>query len=196
MTLGWVKTTTGMTSCTFAGATLLLSASSIPAGWIDISDFWPIMRQALVPTVPLLALLLARRIPRRWIRIPASIASSLTVCFAGALFLFLCLSEAGCEKRVAPMYSPDGKHVALVRISLGGALSEDFAEITVRHAWWPFPETAYIGVGGWHQPTQAAYPEVRWLDSSRLLIRYNPEGQKPCPETVAGIRLICEKMIK
>ena len=55
-----------------------------------------------------------------------------------------------------------------------GALGDDYATVRVPRSWVPWASVAYKGVGSWDfKNNKPGDPEVHWLDSVHLLIRYN-----------------------
>jgi hypothetical protein len=189
-----------LTSRLAAGFVGLVSAlvlvGSLPGGSIDISDLWRYLFLGLLPFVALLALVLARDIKPHWIRISVRTVASLVAIPAGLVVLLLCIAQSGCVKRSSPIYSPDGNHVALVRVYQGGALSDDYARVSVRWAWTPIATEVYSGFGQWSSRFSIS-PEVRWLDASHLLIRYSEPrhdeaGRPHCEDNFGSVQIVCE----
>ncbi len=168
---------------------------SISTGSVDISDLWGFIVVSFLVWLPFLGFKFSGDIMTRWTRITAKSASTILAIPACLLFLCLCLGEAGCTKRALPAYSPDGGHVALVQFRLQGALGDDYGSVYVRRTWLPIAQEVFSGVGSWDfKVRRSSSPEVRWLDSSRLLIRYADGNRKPaiCGSAAAGIQVVCE----
>ncbi len=114
----------------------------------------------------------------------------------GALMIF---GEFACRVRVPPIYSPDRKHVALLRYGLQGALGLDMAQVLVRPRWGLIAETAYNGPGSWAiHGDHANDPEVQWIDNSHLLVRYYDYGygkgsgyEQTCRAEAGGVEVKC-----
>ncbi len=165
---------------------------------MDISQTWPFVKLVLYAVLAVVLFRLCRRITRSWLRISLrSLASIVGAGCAMCLFL-LALFTLSCTKSAPPIYSPDGRHVAILSYAFQGALGWDYAEVGVRSAWSPFARRAYYGVGSWDfKNNRPREPEVRWLDRSRLLIRYveyPQEGQATCQTQVGEIRVVCENV--
>ena len=182
-------------------ASALLLLLSLPTGSIDISDLWRFLGFSLLPSLPLVALWACRSIQTTWLRIAMSSVSAIVLIPACGVFLLLCLAEVGCVRRSPPVYSPDGMHVALQEFSLAGALGDDYGSVYVRRSWWPFADTAYSGLGYRDLPRGGpSSPQIQWLDSSRLLIRYydgrtagdGRGGPAVCKSRAGGITILCE----
>lgn len=169
---------------------LLLLVITIPSGTIDISDLWLFILFTIVPALPLLATRQARLIQRTWLRVVARGASGVLFGLAAISFVLLCIFQTACTERLKPIYSPDGQHMALIRVSMQGAVGRDSASVTLRRSWRP------LGVNVWVGILIAARPQVRWLDNSRLLIRYEHEpGHTVCDAGGTGeIEVICEQV--
>lgn len=178
-------------------ASTLLLVLRLPTGSIDISDLWQFLGWALLPSVLLLGLRLSRHIQTRWVRTVARAAGSLLLVPLGFFFLLLCLVQSGCVRHAAPLYSPDGQYIVVWQVVMAGALGDDYCNVAVRRNWWPIAERAYRGVGRWDErQQQVSYPEVRWLDRSRLLIRYREDSAHAmCKENVGAVQVICENLL-
>ena len=95
-----------------------------------------------------------------------------------------------------PLYSPDRRHVAIIIYALQLALGDDYATVRVRRCWVPWATVAYSGPAGWDfKNNKPGDPEVRWLDSVHLLIRYhdyrNGTGGSVCRSQIGAIGIIC-----
>jgi hypothetical protein len=168
---------------------------------MDIDEIWRILKWIVLPGIIAGTFLrLARQIRRRSMRIAIRISSSVALAFSATVLLFLLVAEVGCTKYARPNYSPDGKHVATIAYALQDALGADYATVLVRHSWYPFADHAYDGIGSWDfNHEKAASPEVRWLDDSRLLIRYfddhtGTDGRATCRNQIGKIRILCENL--
>jgi hypothetical protein len=113
--------------CFLAVVSTLLLLLSLPSGSIDVSDLWRFLGFASLPLFLVLGFYLLRRTQSARKRTASRLAISSLLLPAGLLFLLLCVAEVGCTKRAAPSYSPDGKHVAILRFALQGALGDDYA---------------------------------------------------------------------
>ncbi len=184
----------------FAIVSALLLLLSLPTGSIDITDLWRFLTFALLPFLPLLSLIFSGGIRLRWARISVKAIGSLLLIPTGLFFLGMCVFESAGVRHAPPLYSPDGKHVALLWFALQGALGDDYGTVDLRRSWIPFAENVYSGLGNWGFDLRPASPEVRWLDNSRLLIRYwddrtkgDGRGGPPlCKERAATIQVVCE----
>ena len=190
------------TGFVFALSTLLLILS-LPTGSIDISDLWPFLALGLVLLIPCWILALAFRIESRWIKLPLQTVGSLLMIPMVPIILMMCLSQAGCVHRNPPIYSPDGKYLALVENMGQGALGDDYGTVSVRRAWLPTATIAYDGLGSLslRDRTFIDSPEVHWQDSSHLLIRYwdrrtgkEGRGAPTCRDKIGSLYIVCENM--
>jgi len=170
---GWLRNSATTSAYFFAISSTLLLVLSLPTGSIDVTDLWSFLLFALLPSIPLLAITHSSSIKVGWIRTLLRTVSSLLIIPAALLFLMLCLAQSACVRRNSPIYSPDGKHLALVQFVGQGALGDDYGSVYVRRSWLPIRATVYEGLGAWDSKHhQVGGPEVRWLDSSHLMIRY------------------------
>jgi hypothetical protein len=182
-------------------ASTLLLLLLLPTGSIDISDLWRFLGFASVPFLLVLGFWLFRHSKTSWVRLSGNVALSVLLLPTGLFFLLLCVMESGCTKRVAPIYSPDGKHLVLLQFVLQGALGDDYGDVYLRRSWWPFGDHVYQGVGAWDFAHRQPFtPEVKWLDNSHLLIRYADDwrpndgrgGPAMCKNAAGAIQIICE----
>ncbi len=156
---------------------------SLRSGVMDISDLWGFLLRVTIVCLPALGLVLSRRIENRWVRVPVRAMNWLLAFPAALLLLFFCLTEASCQRRAAPLYAPDGRHLALQRLLLTDATNRDYAEVLVRPAWSPFATTVFAG---------EAPPQVDWLDNSTLRIKVQGDGD--CRRQSAPVRVVCEHL--
>lgn len=125
-------------------------------------------------------------------RVLFKIVNSLLLVPAGLRLLLMCFSEVACVKRAPPSVSPDGKHIAYLRVVLGGALSDDYGSISVRRTWWPFAQVVYRGPVGWNfQQHRVVCPKLTWLNNSTLLVA-NSCGVGKCASNTGEVTAICE----
>jgi hypothetical protein len=133
---------------------------------MDVSEIWRFLKY-LVPTILLLASFrLCKRLRSKSIRIPARVATcaaSIIACFILMIYL---LGQAACTIHPQKIYSPDGKHVAVIVVFQQGALGADFVNVSVRCSWSPFSTLAFQGEGGWDSKHHVLSPEVVWIDNS------------------------------
>ena len=112
------------------------------------------------------------------------------VTLAAMLFLLQGCAATECA---APVFSPDGKHVAQVSVLNGGATEPFYASVTVRRSWIPFHRTVFSLQG-----PSLKEVHLRWLDGMHLIIRYPedphypPENLPKCVTKAFGIEIHCE----
>src|SRR5262245_17604930 len=121
---------------------------------------------------------------------------------AGAVVaMFVLLASVGCSRRSPVIYSSDQRHVAIVTYLLQGALGDDYALVDVRSRWVPWATNVYSGMGSWNfKKNRPGDPEVRWLDSAHLLIRYYDDrtgkegrgGPARCLDRMGAVQIVCE----
>src|ERR1035441_1377404 len=135
---------------------------------MDISEIWNHLGYLAPPIVALILFVLSRRIPHKWVRIPARVGSIMLFLIAGfVLFIDGCELITATARRPG-IISPDGKHVALTYWVLVGAVGFDHVHISVRSRYNPAATEVFTGLAN-NTPND---PEVRWLDDHRLLISY------------------------
>jgi hypothetical protein len=107
-----------------------------------------------------------------------------------ALLSLLCASLGGFAiwftpvAKVQTVWSPDGRHVALVRKQLHGDLGSDRMVLRIRRTWIPWSNEVYLGASN---DDDASFL-VQWVDSRHLLI----SGDKRiCGQHDQGVELIC-----
>lgn len=196
----WLRNSAKSLAYFLAIPSTLLLVLSLPAGSIDVSDLWRFLAFALLPCIPLLGIRSSFSIKTSWIRILLRTVSSILIIPAALVFLLLCLVQSSCVTRSSPIYSPDGNHLALVEFTGGGALGDDYGSVYLRRSWVPIRETVYEGLGSWDPKHQrVGSPEVHWLDSSRLLVRYWDDrtlgdgrgAPAVCHGVVGEIQIVC-----
>lgn len=159
---------------------------------MDISEVWPLLRILLVPVAAVTVIRVAKRVPRRWLRILIRTLSSSVLAISAMLVFLLLLAEVSCIKHPPAIHSPDSRHSAILTYQLKGVFDNDSAFVRVRRSWIPFADEAYAGVGVWdYKHNRPSMPEVRWLDSSHLLIRYRDE-RGVCLNRASDVEIICE----
>jgi hypothetical protein len=187
--------------CVFANADS--EALQCKVDYMDISEAVAFSKFLLPLAVSWMIYRIAKRVRHRGLRISIKTIVSVFFGCSAVLVLLLLLVQAGCSRRVPPIYSPDGRHVALLRYALQGALGDDYATVDLRSRWIPWAETVYSGVGSWDfKNTKPLDPEVRWLDGAHLLIRYydNGSGEEgrgapvTCKNRIGDVQIICERL--
>jgi hypothetical protein len=171
---------------------------------MDISQVVGFSKFLLTVAVSWAILRIARPIRHRWLRISIrTIVSLLFVCSVILVF-FLLIVQAGCTKSAPPIYAPDGRHVAILHYALQGALGDDYAIVDLRRRWTPWAENVYRGLGAWDfKHERASEPEVRWIDSSHLLIRFVDDrignegrgGRATCLSQAGAVQIVCEPVM-
>jgi len=153
----------------------------LPAGSVDVSDLWEFMPIVLVGAPPVFGMRSGgwRRTISAVLAVPLGIA-----------LLLMCFVQGACVRRALPDYSPDGKTVVFREIFMQGALGADYAKVTVRRWWSPFGELVFSGEGDLESP------EVQWIGTSRLRIRYWDDGSRTprsvCNSGVGLVVVVCE----
>ena len=168
---------------------------------MDISEILSLAKFFLPAFVACAIYLVAMRVRPRWLRF--SIKSFASVLFGiGMLLVFvLVVVQAGCTMRPPPLYSLDRRHFAIISYVSQGALGGDYATVRVRRSLVPWASVAYNGPASWDfKNNKPGDPEVRWLDSVHLLIRYydyrsgtGGEGQPAvCRSQIGAVKIICD----
>jgi hypothetical protein len=81
--------------------------------------------------------------------------------------------------------SPGGHFTARLQFGDGGAISQDFASVSVRRSWSPIAEEVYTGT---------IEPQIRWLDERTLEIRYPLQLDKTsCGGSWMGVKIVCQE---
>jgi hypothetical protein len=169
---------------------------------MDISALWPVVKLVLFGTLAVGVFRLCKQVPSRWLRVSLRTMASFLVIGCAICLALLSLGTLACTKFTRPIYSPDGWHVAVLTYVLQGALGDDYARVEIRSTWSPLPKLAYSGLGTWDSRNdKRSSPEVRWLDRSRLLIRYYDDrpghegrGQPTCVSEAGGVQIVCENL--
>ena len=174
------------------GSTYLIAAPITSN--IDVSDQWAFLRLVFILTLPVLRIGFSGCMPLRWLRNTTCTLCALLCVPAGLVLLFSCVFESAWAAREAPLFAPDGSHIALLRFHKGFMSVSPSARISVRPAWWPFTKTAFDGSEPSVEPGYS--PLIQWLNSSTLQIRYWADEDVPanCEKSAGDIRIVCEKM--
>ena len=116
----------------------------------------------------------------------------------GAFLLLAVLTESSCTRH-ASLPSPDRRRIAVVDFAGQGALGDDYATVSVHASWSPLSVEAYHGGGGWDFTNETLkYPEVHWIDNSRLSIRFwgaplSANGWGCDKQRIADIEIVCDE---
>ena len=146
---------------------------------VDVSDWMIYLPPLLLLLLAIVALLHVRRL--RSVRaLLATAFAILLVLMASANIFFIRFAP---RERGQREWSPDGKHVALLRYELLGAFGDDRDVLVIRHAWSPFGEESYLG------PRENSDPRILWLDGHRLSIGMQ---SRACGRHLASVSIICQ----
>jgi hypothetical protein len=128
--------------------------------------------------------------PRRFVQLGATMGVTLSVILiAGLVWAVHPLTARG-----PVVYSPDGKHVAVVTWAVGPlVVNDDIATVKVRHWGGIFAAQVFSGPGYSNDPDDL---QVRWIDSDHLLIRYDKwfgyDYSHACTPHVFDVEVTCE----
>jgi len=155
---------------------------------MDVSEVWPFVKLAAVVVLGGVAFWVLRRVRSGWVRIPARLLAAGTTTISFLVLVLFAVTEQGCSMRAPALWSPDGGHLALVRWGMQGALGADGAIVRVRPRGGWSSEIVFRGAG-W----AGSAPALRWLDDTRLEIRYWDERvyEHRCGERVEGVEIVC-----
>jgi hypothetical protein len=188
----WLRLAAGYIAAVTAG----FWVTSMPAGPVEIKDLVPYLALSLIPLLAGIGAWMSPRLRSRWTRGPVGMVASLvSICTGFLLFLVLFL-QPSCIRREKPLYSPDGRHAAVIRFSTQGAVGPEGARIWVRKTWSPFAADAYVGYAALPQTGEPS-PRVDWLGPSRLriqLVNHPPDRKHVCAEQVGEITILCESV--
>jgi hypothetical protein len=168
---------------------------------MDISEVVSLSRFLLLPAASWVVFRRAKRVGVWWLRLSLKTLSSIGLLVGSALALLVLTASILSAMRVAPLYSPDRRHIAVLTYALQGAFGDDYAMVGVRPYWRPWTTQVYSGLGNWNfEGGKPRDPEVRWLDSGHLLIRYSDErkgdegrgGPALCVEQAGKVQIICQ----
>jgi hypothetical protein len=159
--------------------------------FMDISELWSWLALLLVPVGGWILFHFAKYIRRRWLRTSARAIASVFLALSFVILMLLVLVELGCSEH-SQIYSPDRRRVLVVSYTGQGALGADYASISIRPRWSPFAKRIFSGEAQWDfKLHKLASPELKWLDNSRLSIRYY--GDATCERRAENIEIICVK---
>lgn len=184
MELSWRRTAIRGVAKFVRFISLLLLVITIPSGSIDIPDIWVLGLFSIVPALLFLATRKARLIQRGWVRVIAGGVSRVLFGLTTVLFVGLCGFETGWGETGKSIYSPDRSRLAFVRVNLDARIET----LSVR------PSSRPIANPVWGPYIIKDKLEIKWLDNSRLLVRYfhNP-GRRGCyPMTIGDVEVVCE----
>jgi hypothetical protein len=146
---------------------------------VDVSDWMAYLPPLLLFLLATVALLHIRRL--RFVR--ALLATAFAILLIVMAFTSVFFIRFTPRERAQRAWSPDGKHVALLRYELHGALGDDRAVLVIRHAWSPFGEERYLG------PRENSGPRITWLDNHRLSINMQ---SRACGQRLASVSIVCQ----
>lgn len=69
---------------------------------------------------------------------------------SAVLALLVSVASVGCSRYALPIYSPDGRYLAVRTYALQGALGDDYATVSVLPLWRPWATGVYSGLGSWN----------------------------------------------
>lgn len=172
--------------------------SSSVAGPAEWSDLQPFFEAGLVPLAAVTICWYCSRIGSPPLRVLMTLSSALVALLSGVLLLSLLIMETLEVRRGHPIYSPNGRHAVIIRsFGMSDGLDDSVATVAVRRTWLPH---STIGFQGWAHLAESPLkisPQVRWLDSSRLLIRlvdYPPQHKHFCAPQIGEITILCESV--
>jgi hypothetical protein len=152
---------------------------------MDISELLPygIVIPALVSLFAVFVI--AERVPKRWLRMSVRVVVGGGILLAVLVLMWLVIGDC-LTKRDPLLYSPDGKHIAIVTWDA----TKEFATVEVRHRYSPFSKSVYSGPG----LSGGIDPQVRWIENNRLLVRYDEWNKydRVCIPHALGVEIICE----
>jgi hypothetical protein len=158
---------------------------------MDISEIWDNLPYVVAPAIALTLGLMAFRMKRRWVRFSAFAVSLVLFLLAGLTLALQAYVLINSTARRPNVISPDGKHVAVTRWLLSGAIGCDHAYVSIRSRFSP------IAKGVDFECAPPAEPRVQWLDDHHLLITYWEMGEvaacSPGPDRIKGIQVLCRE---
>lgn len=180
-------------------STALMILNALGGSSIDIAHLWPFQFRALIAAVPAIAIWRCKFLePPSYAALLRCVWAVIAVPAVG-LFLLVCLSTPGCTRRPPSIYSPDGKHLAIVEFLEAGVFDDDYVTVSLRRSWWPFATVVYSGSGGYDANPAQSSPEVRWIDDSHLLVRYAPSDRgpkRPCVDLKGDVQVVCKSVTR
>jgi hypothetical protein len=158
---------------------------------IDISEIWDNFALIAGLLVAVALVIVSLRVGKRWLRNTALVLSSfLFLVFGGLLYLVGC-EMVDSNARIPGIFSPDRRHIAVVRWWLPGAVGSDMVHVSIRRVYSPIAVEVETGAA---EPPD---PKVEWLDDHRLLITYWGKGEVGhCSHGVGrvdGIEVLCKE---
>jgi hypothetical protein len=160
---------------------------------MDISEILFFWKFLTAPIVAWAIFRLVKRLRPAWLRITIRAGASILLACSLLAILFLAGAEAACSRRAPPLTSPDGRHTALRRYAMQGALGADFAIVSIRRPWIPWATIVYRAEGAWDFTNEkAADPELRWLDPTHLSVRHRFAHVLECNNYADGVLVTCD----
>ena len=157
--------------------------------------FGAVVFLALFLILFLVAFRSAKRLSSRSLRTFVKLGATMGVALSAILLAGFVWAVYPHTVRGPVVYSPDGKHVAVVTWAVGPlVVNDDIATVKVRH-WWSgiFAAKVFSGPGYSDDPDDL---QVRWIDNDHLLIRYDKwfgyDYSHACTPHVFGVEVTCE----
>lgn len=164
--------------------------------WPDLWNYILRMRWvlggALVIVAMIVLLLRAPGIRWRWARIALRVfGAAIGVIILVTVGFGALLASGNPEPQYRKIASPSGVHEVTLMYS-AGFLGRDFTSVKITNRGCCQHFTAYEYAG----PSDADSTTMKWLDDSRLEIRYypDPDRSQQCKTRVAGVTIICTPM--
>ena len=136
----------------------------------------------------------AKRLSNPWLRGSVQVGATVGVALSMILPAGLLWAMYPRTARGPVLYSPDGKHVAVVTWAVGPlVVNDDIATVKVRHRSGIFDVEVFSGPGYSDEPHDL---QVRWIDNDHLLIRYDRwfgyDYSHACTPHAFGVEVTCE----
>ncbi len=157
---------------------------------MDASELFPVVATVLAAVLAAAVAWKMRRIASRALRIAVVGLSSLLAVGAMLVACALVFFDLNYTRHLPSLTAPDGRHMAIATYTVNTGTGVDEAEVAIRTPWNPYAHRIYTGPAHYTPDAATPEPEVHWLDSAHLEIRFHrymaADGSTPAASTGQG----------
>ena len=169
---------------------------------MDASEFFPIGAAMVAAVLAAAVAWKMRRLPSKALRALVVGLTSLLAVVALLVACALIFFDIDFTRHLAPLTSPDGRHLAITSFTVNTGTGVDQAEVAIRSPWNPYAHRVYTGPARYTPSASLPEPEVQWQDATHLEIRFHRYlaadggaqpggGEQGCAASADGVTIRC-----